>query len=96
MRRVVVDTNIVFSALLSESLQIREILSNEEIYFCAPNYLMVEIFKHKERIVEKSKVTEEVIYEFLGEIMLQVEFINEDAITIRNYMKAFQLCKGRV
>ncbi len=93
MRKVVIDTNVVFSALLSESSQIREMLSREDIYFCAPNYLMVEVFKHKERIVEKSNVTEEIIYELLGEIMLEIDFINEDAITIRNYMRAFQLCK---
>jgi predicted nucleic acid-binding protein len=46
MKWVVVDTNIIFSALLKKETRIREILDESSIQFCAPNFLIVEIFKH--------------------------------------------------
>lgn len=93
MKKVVLDTNKLFSALLSTNADFRELLFNSEIRFFSAKYLVVEIFKHKERIVEKSKASEEEIYSYLHEILTRVEFINEDFISTQNYLKAFSLCK---
>lgn len=55
MKNVVVDTNILFSSLLAKNSKIREILERKDLRFYAPNFLMVEIFKHKDRILRSSK-----------------------------------------
>jgi predicted nucleic acid-binding protein len=51
---IVVDTNILFAAMRNNSIKIRAILSSPNFHFVAPNFLVVEIFKHKERILQKA------------------------------------------
>ena len=46
---VVVDSNIIFSALLSKNSFFLETLLKEEYRFVSPNFLFTEIFKHKEK-----------------------------------------------
>jgi hypothetical protein len=41
---------------------------------------MVEIFKHKERILQKSKITEEEVYELLYKTLHKINFVNEETI----------------
>jgi predicted nucleic acid-binding protein len=65
MRKVVVDTNVLFSSLRAKNSGLRRVLEREDCRFYAPNFLMVEIFKHKERILQKSKATEDEVYEIL-------------------------------
>ena len=93
MKWVVVDTNIIFSALIKSESRIREVLDNPEINFCAPNYLIAEIFKHRNKIVELSKGTEEEVTELLAKLLARVKFINEDLIPTSVFIGAHQLCK---
>jgi predicted nucleic acid-binding protein len=61
---IIVDTNIVFSILRSGKSKARDLIFDQEDYqFYAPNFLSVEIFKHKERILEKGKIDEDEVYE---------------------------------
>jgi predicted nucleic acid-binding protein len=53
---VVVDTNLIFSALVSNSSKIREILFESNLTFYAPDYLITEIFKHKDKLIKYSKL----------------------------------------
>ena len=57
--KVIVDSNIVFSALLKSPNRFCDTicLSGDEFY--TPKFMFVEIFKYKERIVRQSKMTEE-------------------------------------
>ena len=94
MKRVVLDTNLLFSALRSNNTAFREILFSDEYIFYSSKYIIVEIFKHKERIVKGIKTADESeVYEYLNEILQRIRFINEDFISITNYAKAYQLCK---
>ncbi|MCB0546326.1 MAG: PIN domain-containing protein [Phaeodactylibacter sp.] len=93
MKWVVVDTNIIFSALIKSESKIREILGHSEINFCAPNYLIAEIFKHRNRIVELSEGSEEEVTELLAKLLARVKFINEDMIPTSVFIGAYQLCK---
>ena len=93
MKWVVVDTDIIFSALIKSESKIREILGNSEINFCAPNYLIAEIFKHRNRIVELSEGSEEEVTELLAKLLARVKFINEDMIPTSVFIGAYQLCK---
>ncbi len=93
MKKVILDTNLLFSALLSGNVAFREIMYNPAYQFFSAKYLIVEIFKHKERIIAKSKAPEEEVYLYLHEILSRIEFINEDLINTQTYIKAFWLCK---
>jgi len=49
---VVVDTNLIFSALIPKSSKIRELLFDPNLTFYAPNFLISEIYKHKDKLIK--------------------------------------------
>jgi len=55
---------------------------------------MVELFKHKERILNKSKLTEEETYESLTQLLNFVKFVSEDTLSIGNLIEAYRLCQN--
>lgn len=63
---IVVDTNIVFCALASggTSLGIRLTTPSENKYY-APRFLFVELFKHKERLLRATRLSENDLFEAL-------------------------------
>ena len=88
MKRVVVDTNLLFSALRSRNRSFRETLFSEEYIFYSSKY------KHKERIIKGIETaSKSEIYEYLNEVLQRIKFINEDFISLANYSKAYKLCK---
>src|SRR4030042_3567471 len=91
--KVVIDANIIFSALLSKNSQYRDLLFYEAYEFYSPNYVFLEIFKHKEKILQYTKETEEEVYGFIGKILKRIHFVNEDLISEENYLRAYTLCK---
>ena len=95
MEKIVLDTNLLFAALRSGNADFRAKLFSEEYTFYAPKYIIVEIFKHKERIVKNAKIQDEnEIYEYLNEVLQRIHFINEDFVSTANYIKAYHLGKG--
>ena len=92
MKKVIVDTNILFSSLRSKNSKLRQVLEREDCRFYTPNFLMVEIFKHKERILQKSKATEDEVYEVLYKMLHKITFINEETISLGNFIEAYKLC----
>ena len=93
MKPIIVDTNILFAAMRSANSRIREVLERPDLKFYAPNFLVVEIFKHKEKILNKSKASEAEIYEFLNQLLRKVQFINEEHLSLANIIQAYKLCK---
>jgi len=94
MKKVVVDSNVIFRALQYKHTASREILLNAEHYFYSPNFLFVEIFKHKERIVKSSKAGEDLVIELLEKLFHNISFINEEFISTANMIHAYRLCSG--
>ena len=92
-KNIVIDTNIVFKALRLKNSFIREILSQNIYRFYAPKFLLVEIFKHKEKILKNNRQLEDEFYEYLNILLNRISFINEDFISIGNYLEAYRLCK---
>ena len=90
---IIVDTNILFASLRSKNSKFRNILMNRDFSFYTPNFLVVEIFKHKERILKKAKTTEKEVYEFLYKVLKRINFVNEEMITIENVERGYELCK---
>jgi putative PIN family toxin of toxin-antitoxin system len=91
--KVIIDTNIIFSSLLASSSKLRDTLMKSDIIFYAPNYLFVEIFKYKEKILKYSKIDESEIYIILDTIISNINFINMNFISVKNRQKAYDLCK---
>jgi len=91
--KVVIDANIIFSVLLSKNSRYRDLLFYEAYEFYSPNYVFLEIFKHKEKILQYTKETEEEVYGFIGKILKRIHFVNEDLISEENYLRAYTLCK---
>lgn len=91
--KVVVDTNIIFSALLREDNRYaRAIIKNENAHdFYAVYFTIVELFKHKEKIQKFSKLSEEDILEVLYELLKHIQIINDDIISIPSWKQAMQL-----
>lgn len=59
---VVVDTNILFSLLLSKSIILREKFFDDDTTLLAPNYVIVELFEHKEEILKYSNLHAKDLY----------------------------------
>lgn len=72
---------------------LRERLKSSAHRFFTPNFLMVEIFRHKDRILHKSKIEEEETYEILIKILEEIHFINESLISVENFFAAYEICK---
>lgn len=90
---VVVDTNIIFSALLPKSSKIRDILLKKEHRFYSPNYFFSEIFKYKEKILKYTQLNEVELYDYLNRILENIRFIRGEVVSKENRQIAFNLCK---
>jgi predicted nucleic acid-binding protein len=90
---VVVDTNILFAALVSRHSRLREILLMETgVRFCCPRFVFSELFKHKERILEATNLSEDELLDALNSLFAHIQFVDESAIPIGDWMEARRLC----
>lgn len=89
---VVIDTNLVFSALIPKASQIRDILFESNINFYSPNILISEIFKHKDKLLKCSKLTESEFDIYFNGIIERIKFIPTDFIGLDSRQKAYDLC----
>jgi predicted nucleic acid-binding protein len=92
MRIVIVDTNILFISLRAKGGKMREILSRSDHKFYAPNFLIAEIFKHKDKLIQSSSASADEINEFLTKSLHNIHFVNEGLIGIGNFVEAYRLC----
>jgi predicted nucleic acid-binding protein len=94
LKKVIVDTNILFSTLLGKSKKFRDVLLTEEdatFYSC--KFVIVELFKHKEKIQKYSSLEEDEILELLYSLLKRIKIFDEDSVTAESRKKAFDLCK---
>lgn len=90
--RVVVDTNILFSALLSSQSKFTDSLftSGHQFYVC--ELVVVELFKHKEKIVGLSKLSEDDIVRLNHILLRRLTLYKEDLIAPEHRTAAYALC----
>lgn len=93
MRKVIIDHNILFAAIHTKHSYTRQRLLDSTDSLYTPNYLIVELFKHRQRIVEKSKASEEEVLSYLNQVIQKVHFFNEELISTENFFTAYHLCK---
>ncbi len=91
---VVVDTNILFSLLLRGKTTLRKrFLTGSAPSFHCPRFVFVELFQHKERIVQATELSEYHLLECLSEFLARVHFVAEGGILIGTWIEARRLCR---
>lgn len=92
---VVVDANIIVSALVSSNRNIlSKFTSDKNISIAAPKFVIVELFKHFERIKKSSKLPENELLKILSIIVGKVKFYDEASIALGSWVEAARLCRG--
>lgn len=91
--KIVVDANIIFSAILNSNGKIGDLLINSQKYilFIAPNFLRSEIFKHYSRLSKISGMTTEQVREAEYQIYKEITFISEEQIKLSAWFAAEKL-----
>jgi predicted nucleic acid-binding protein len=94
--KIIIDTNIIFSALLNSNSTIGDLIFNSdkhfEFYSC--NYMRYEIEKHWERLKAISKLSEEQLNTSFFQVLSKIKFINEEIIPIETWLAAEEITKG--
>lgn len=91
--KIIVDTNIIISYLLSADNVFRKILARRQHEYYSCNFSVLEIFTHKEKILKFSRMSESDILESLHQLLREIHLVNEQVIADNNLLKAYELCE---
>lgn len=77
--KIIVDTNIVFSAILNTDSRIVQILiyENPKLQFYSCDYLQTEILKHRDKLLKLTRLSDEELSELERYITSNITFINQ-------------------
>jgi predicted nucleic acid-binding protein len=94
--KIVIDTNIIFSALLKTHTTYGQIIFNSEgiFEFYSPHYLRTEIRKHLDRIKRISKLTDQQLEESFDALLTKISFINEEIIPKKTWEGSEKITTG--
>ncbi len=93
MKPIIVDTNILFSALLGKNKIFRDtIISNENINIYSCKYAVVELFKYKEKIQKYSNFNDDEILELLYSLLKKIHLYDANTLSDESLQRAFDLC----
>jgi len=95
MKIIIVDTNIIFSAILNAQSNIGEILfnNNEQFEFYTSDYLREEIERHLKKIIALSKSSEEQVHEIIFQIYKRIHFISDQQIPYQHWAESAPLVR---
>jgi predicted nucleic acid-binding protein len=74
MMKLVIDTNRIMAGLLKESTS-REIILDNRFIFYAPDYIETELFKHRDYLMKKAKMTESNFDILLHSLLEQITLV---------------------
>ena len=94
--KIILDTNIVFSALLNTNSQIADVLMNSKniFEFYSSDYLRYELLKHQNKILNISKLSEIDLKEAEFRIFKHIDFINIEIINLEIWEQSYQIVKA--
>ncbi|NES21459.1 MAG: PIN domain-containing protein [Symploca sp. SIO3E6] len=90
---VIVDTNILFSALLRKNSRFIELLLDPNYDFFICEQVLVELFKRKEKILKASQLKEEEIVKIYQILLKRINLYKEDLIAAEHIATAYELCR---
>lgn len=76
---LVIDTNIVFSAIVKNSVS-RFLLLNTNLILYSPEGLISELEEHKEEIREKSKLSEKKYNDLMAILLSRIKLVPKESI----------------
>jgi predicted nucleic acid-binding protein len=93
--RIIVDTNVVFSAILTSSGKIGQILiyGNKQFEFYAPNLVKIEVKRHRDKLIQMGELTEEDFEDNRDDIYSCITFISEEQIPYDYWHNAIPLVR---
>lgn len=93
-RPVVIDTNILFSCLLKNQSEFSLLIfgTPNEFYICES--VVIEMFKHKERILTLSRLDEADIVRLFYNLLRNITVYREILIAPSIRERAYELCKS--
>ena len=95
MLRIIIDTNILFSAILNKKSRMSLILLNSKniFQFYIPKFALRELSSHKIKIMQLSKYTESQFKNLLNLYLENMIIIDENNISDKHYKEAYNLCQ---
>jgi len=93
VRKIVVDTNIIFSCLLNSNGTIGDFIFNSDTVFefYSNQYMRHEIRKHWNKLKKISKLSDAALEISYERMLHQITFINEELIPEKDWLKAEQI-----
>ena len=93
MKKVIVDTNIIFSCLLNSEGSIGDLIfnSNNIFDFYSNEFMRFEIRKHWSKLKKISKLTDLELETAYNKMLVKFTFINEKLIPQKDWEKAAAL-----
>jgi predicted nucleic acid-binding protein len=90
MKKIIVDTNIIFSCLLNSQGTIGDLIFNSEniFDFYSNQYMRFEIRKHWNKLKKISKLTDNELETAYEKMLSKITFINEELIPQSDWEKA--------
>jgi predicted nucleic acid-binding protein len=94
--KIVVDSNVVFSAILSTKSKVGQLIINGSKYFdfYTVGLLKDEIFKHKDKILDLTNYTEDQFNDTFQLITSRLVFVDDILLTDNDLNKAIDLVSG--
>jgi predicted nucleic acid-binding protein len=90
---VVVDTNVLFSALLNTESRFAAILLRSEHSFYVCEGVLAELFRHKEKILRLSQLDDDDLTLFYHILLRRLHLHKEDLIAPEHWRHAITLCR---
>ena len=92
-RPVIVDTNVLFSALLNTRSGFAEVLLKSEHQFFIGEQVLVELFKRKEKLVRLSQLSEDDVARLYHALLRRLTLYKEDLLSRESRTAAYALCR---
>lgn len=93
--KVVVDTNIIFSGLLSPEGTISDLLlnSSDKFEFYSPTFVLEELNNHRTKLLKLTGFSDQDLDFLQLLIFKKVDLINPESISTQTFQNAYQLTK---
>lgn len=95
MDSIIVDTNILFSAILNiDSIISKIIIENNKFTFYTPDFSIDELNKHKNKLIKLTRYEEHEYNEIYNIIFHRVIILNNNIIPNKYFINAREYCKN--
>jgi predicted nucleic acid-binding protein len=94
--KIVIDTNIIFSALLKTNTTFGQIIFNSDsiFEFYSPQYMRTEVRRHWDKLLKISKLTDQQLDESFYTLLTKITLINEEIISQKIWVDSEKLVNG--